>query len=330
MRGHLRESYDVHSTRLIMRAFVPAVVVGYLSIAVGLGQQPAFDVASVKTVNLASHPVFGNRGGPGTSDPGRIHLCCVGMFSLLIRAYGVEIDQIAGPAWIMENMGPNLYEIDATMPTGTTNGQFQLMMQNLLAKRFHLEMHRETRSFPGYELELAKDGPKLKESMVDGNAVVADNTPQTPKRLRDGSVILPPGPQMLTSLGRGTIRVRVQDKPIGDLVKSMGRLIAQSLGENMSDFASRKPRVIDKTGLTGKYDFTIEFSCDGCGGAGAIMATTNGAAVDPSAAAGSAGSGLPNLFTALEKQIGLKLVKTKDIPLDAIVVDHVDKVPTGN
>jgi uncharacterized protein (TIGR03435 family) len=60
------------------------------------------------------------------------------------------------------------------------------------------------------------------------------------------------------------IRVQVQDKPISDFVKNMGRLIAQSLGENMSDFASRKPRVIDKTGLAGKYNFTIEFSCEGC------------------------------------------------------------------
>jgi uncharacterized protein (TIGR03435 family) len=230
MRRHLRETYDAPSSGLITRAFVQAVVVGYLSIASGRGQQPSFDVASVKTVNLASHPVFGNRGGSGTSDPGRIHLCCVGMFSLLMRAYAAEIDQIAGPAWIMENMGPNLYEIDATMPAGTTNGQFQLMMQNLLTERFHLEMHREARSFPGYELVLAKGGPKLKESIANASAVVAENAPKTQTRFADGSVILPPGPQMLMSLGRGMIRVQGQDKPIGDFVKNMGRLIAQSFG----------------------------------------------------------------------------------------------------
>jgi uncharacterized protein (TIGR03435 family) len=60
------------------------------------------------------------------------------------------------------------------------------------------------------------------------------------------------------------------------------------------------------------------------------MATTNGGALDPSAAADSIGSGLPNIFTALERQLGLRLIKTKDIPLDAIVVDRVDKVPAGN
>ena len=73
-----------------------AAVLGSLAAVVMLAQQPIFDAASVKVVKLASHPVFGNSGGPGTSDPGRVHLCCVGMFSLVMRAYDVEVDQIRG------------------------------------------------------------------------------------------------------------------------------------------------------------------------------------------------------------------------------------------
>jgi uncharacterized protein (TIGR03435 family) len=308
---------------------VPAAVLAYLSAAVGLGQQPTFDVASVKAVNLASHPVFGNRGGPGTADPGRIHFCCVGMFSLLMRAYDIEIDQILGPSWIMENMGPNLYQVDATMPPDTTKAQFQLMMQNLLVERFRLEVHREPQNFPGYELVVAKDGAKIRESSADPNAVVADPA-QMQKRRTDGSVILPPGPQMLTSLGKGMVRVQVQQKPIGDLTKSLGRLIALSLGDSPTDFKSRKSRVIDRTGLSGTYDFTVEFSCEGCMGLGSSMASVNGAAGSPEASTDNLGSGLPNIFVAFEKQLGLKLVKIKNIPLDVIVVDHVEKVPTSN
>src|SRR5271155_1259065 len=135
-----------------MRTFLTAVLLSGFSVAISSGQGPAFEVASVKPVNLASHPVFGNRGGPGTADPGRIHFCCVGMFSLLMRAYDVELDQIIGPSWIMENMGPDLYLVDATMPADTTRAQSQLMMRNLLEERFHLEVHREKRNFPGYEL----------------------------------------------------------------------------------------------------------------------------------------------------------------------------------
>src|SRR5579863_4018667 len=194
-----------------MRMFGTAVAIGCLSIAVSSGQQPSFDVASVKSVILASHPVFGNSGGPGTADPGRIHFCCVAMFSLLMRAYDVEIDQIIGPSWIMDNMGPNLYQIDATMPAGTTKAEFRLMMRNLLVERFNLAVHHEARNFPGYELLVAANGPKLKESASDPGAAAAD-TPETPKRRADGSVILPPGPQMLTSLGRGMVRVQMQEK----------------------------------------------------------------------------------------------------------------------
>lgn len=276
--------------------------------AVSCYAQPAvFDAASVKAVNLATHPVFGNRGGPGTGDPGRIHLCCVGMYSLVMRAYDVELDQISGPGWILENMGPNLYEVDAVMPADTTKAQYQEMMRNLLAERFHMQVHRESRNFPGYDLMVTKSGPRLKESKSDA----------------DGA----PGPQMSTSLGRGMVRVKAHDKPLGDLVKSMGRLIAQSTGGDPSDFSSRKARVNDRTGLTGNYDFVLEFGCEACRGLGANLRMVGGRG-DGQAEVSE--SGIPDIFSALQKQLGLKLEKTRDIPLDVIVVDRVDKVPTGN
>jgi uncharacterized protein (TIGR03435 family) len=247
------------------------------------------------------------------------------MYSLVMRAYDVQVDQISGPSWIMDNMGPNLYQVDATMPAGTTKAQFQLMMQSMLADRFHLTVHRETRNFPGYDLVVAKDGPKLKLSKSDPNANIPDS-PQHPKSGTDGTFILPPGPQMLTSLGRGMVRVQAQEKSIGDLVRGMGSMIAQSLGADPTDFASRKARVIDKTGLTGTYDFTLEFSCEGCRGLGSNLPLPG----SDSTSASEPASGLPTIFAALEKQLGLRLEKTPGIALDVIVVDRVDKVPTEN
>src|SRR5215475_9639270 len=148
----------------MMRAFARTAFFGCMTAAITQAQQPSFDAASVKVVKLASHPQFGNSGGPGTPEPGRIHLCCVGMFSLLMRAYDVDLDQIIGPSWIMENSGPNLYQVDATMAPGTTRDKYQLMMQHLLEERFHLQVHREKRNFPGYELTVLGGGLKLKES----------------------------------------------------------------------------------------------------------------------------------------------------------------------
>src|SRR5579862_5487272 len=94
-----------------MFVFTRTAILGWLTAIALLGQEPAFDAVSVKVVKLASHPVFGNSGGPGTSDPGRVHLCCVGMFSLVMRAYDVELDQISGPSWIMDNMGPTFIRL---------------------------------------------------------------------------------------------------------------------------------------------------------------------------------------------------------------------------
>jgi uncharacterized protein (TIGR03435 family) len=294
-----------------------------LTTMMAVGQGPAFEAASVKVVKLADHPAFGSRGGPGTNDPGRIHLCCVGMFSLLMTAFDVELDRILGPSWIMENMGPNLYQVDAVLPTGTTKSQYALMMQRLLRERFHLEIHRETRSFPGYELTIDNGGAKLKESKPDAGAPVLDGQP-LPKRNADGTFKLPPGPRMMTSLGWGAIIVQLQQKPLGDFVKVMGRMINQSMGENPNDFASPKARVVDRTDLAGTYDFALRFSCELC-----QFAVVNGTAAPP-APPQPADTGEPSIFVALRKQLGLKLNKTKDVPLDVIVVDSVDKIPTAN
>ena len=197
------------------------------------------------------------------------------------------------------------------------------MMRNLLKERFHLEAHTQSRNFPGYELVVAESGPKLKASKPTPDAEAADQS-QMPKRAGDGSLILPPRPQMFTSLGRGMVIVQVQEKSLNDFVPRLGRLIAQSQGEDPNDFSSPKPRVVDKTGLTGKYDFTLRFACDAC-----QFAVANGALAGPPTSTESS-SGMPNIFEALQKQLGLKLVKIKDIPLDVIVVDHVDKIPAAN
>lgn len=307
-----------------MFRFTKTAVLASLAAMAISGQEPAFDAVSVKVVNLASHPVFGNTGGPGTTDPGRVHLCCIGMFSLIMRAYDVELDRIVGPSWIMENMGPNLYQVDATMSPGTTKERYQLMMQQLLRDRFHLAIHVEKRNFPGYALVVAEGGPKMKESKPDPNFVPADSS-SLPKRGGNGMFILPPGPQMLTSLGWGVVFVQARQKPISDLVKVMGRMINQSLGENPNDYASPKARVIDQTGLTGAYDFTLHFSCELC-----QFATTNGDSAPPPPPPADSPGGEPGIFVALQKQLGLRLVKIKGIPLDVVIVDRVDKTPTAN
>src|ERR1700685_2519425 len=97
--------------------------------------RPEFEVASVK--RLAADTAFiPSRGGPGTSDPSRI-TWNIGLGALLVRAYGIREDQLIAPEWVT-NGNEYGYTIAATVPAGTSKEQFQMMLQNLLAERFHL------------------------------------------------------------------------------------------------------------------------------------------------------------------------------------------------
>ncbi len=122
-----------------------------------------------------------------------------------------------------------------------------------------------------------------------------------------------------------------QAKPVSDLVRQLGGFVNSSTG---AKDGSPIPRIVDKTGLAGKYDFSLEFDCEGCVGLAAMMrnlpafAGRGGDAPAPQET--DPGSGLPNIFVAIEKQLGLKLVKVKDIPTDILVIENADKVPSEN
>jgi uncharacterized protein (TIGR03435 family) len=154
------------------------------------------------------------------------------------------------------------------------------MLQALLADRLKLKVHRETRQVVGYELAVTKGGPKMKEGETN-----------------------PDGPKF--PAGRSTMRLSVKNgaEEVAAQLYSM---------QQLADFLTHAPavghRVMDKTGLTGKYSFMLTFNASpGVGSADA-------AAPDDSA---------PSVFTALEEQLGLRLQRGT-VTVDAVVVDHVE------
>ena len=303
-----------------------AALAGIMAAGVAVAQQPAFDATSVKVFDRAAGPPT-----PETTDPGRIHFGGAIMLNLLMWAFEAQSDQIVGPAWISDFGGPNRYEITATMPPGTTKEQVRLMLQNLLVARFHLAVHHETRNFPGYELSVAKDGPKLKVSIPDPNEP-PEGAPQQKPTFKDGHYEFPPGPRMMVSMGIGSTKIEAHEKSISDLLVGLGPMITEALGADIMDPGPRA-RVVDKTGLTGRYDFTVQWECKGCRGLAGMnlpLLAGRGQPDSPGAASEPAGSGLPTIFVVFEKQFGLELKKVKDIPLDVVIVDHVDKLPTAN
>ncbi len=276
-----------------------------------------FEVASVKRTpppEPGARVFFGPpRGGPGTSDPGQITWTNAALMGILQTAYDVQIFQVTAPDW----MGTERYDIVAKVPAGATKAQVNVMWQNLLKDRFGMMLHHESKEFPVDELTIAKGGSKLKETS-DPNIEPLTPVGGPPKFDKNGLPEMNGSGAIVTiSLNANNPTARMVGKglPLPDIATRLANLL-------------RRP-VIDKTGLTGKYDFTLEYAPDLAGiplpppppgAAGPVSAgpADNNASVPPT-----------SIASAVEKQLGLKLTSTKG-KLDVIVVDRAEKTPTAN
>jgi uncharacterized protein (TIGR03435 family) len=269
-----------------------------------------FEVASVRAAGQKPPyaPIIAAgeiKGGPGTGDPTRMTFTWVLARVLLMKAFALPLDQVSGSDWVMGNDAR--FDISAIVPAGATKEQANEMLLNLLKERFHLAYHSEKKGFDAYALVVAKGGPKLKDAAPAIGPLPEAPQPgtvATPATLdRDGFPQLPAGRPGFQ--GRGQNWVMRETYRMATL---------QQLSSHLQ-FMLRGSRIVDKTGLTGTYDFTLECSTAGLLGRGA--------------AADIASDPAPDLFSALESQLGLKLEKSKT-QLDAIVIDHMDKTPTEN
>jgi len=275
---------------------------------------PSFEVASVKPA--APLNMNGGRGRGGRGSPGQVMFTNAPMTRLLMSAYGVKKYQISGPSW----MDTERFDIVAKLPEGAKREDGNLMLQNLLAERFKLSVHRENKDLPIYTLVAAKNGPKMNESAEvpapkDGDVAPPITTPLSQRKMGpDGFPIMPAG-------GRGDLIIQV----------APGRMRMKVTMETMAQFADflsnelDRP-VMDTTGLTKNYDFILVYAPEPGGGRGPmrIMAappSDGGTPADPDAA--------PTLLVALQEQLGLKLEQKKG-PVELLVIDHVEKTPTEN
>ena len=196
-------------------------------------------------------------GGPGTSDPGRIRYNFMSLKTLLMNAYDVKGFQISGPTWLDSER----FDIQATMPPETTKEQLRVMLQNLLAERFALKVHHETKELPMYSLVVAKSGPKMKESAPEeapkeGAEPAPLPPPPQPGQIKMGADGFPILPNIAG--GRGGIFMMMMP----NRARLMGnKQTMKDLATRLSDMLS-KP-VIDMTELTAKYDFTLTYSPEG-------------------------------------------------------------------
>ena len=273
---------------------------GAVAIAVPAQEKDAtFEVASVKP-NKSGDSNGMLRMLPG----GRVSASNMPIRPIITFAYQLaQYQLVGGPGWLTTDR----YDLVAKMegdpgpvfaPSGTAPNPMQLALRNLLEDRFKLKVHRETRDMDIYALVMAKPGgvpgPSLKPTTQDCAAAAAAAQRGAPPSSAATGV-----PFCGIQGGPGRIR--------------FGGLPASALAQAFSGPAGRM--VVERTGLTGAWDFELTYAAEGRGAPGGADA----APADPNA---------PSLFTAIQEQLGLKLESTKG-PVDVLVIDSVER-PTEN
>jgi len=268
-------------------------------------EKPQFEVASVKPAandaaafsrNPMIREMMRNGRPPGTvpmKSPGRIHLESWALLDLIAAAYRVRTNQVSGPSWLSERD----FDIEAKAPVGTPKEELNAMLQALLEERFGLQVHRDTRTLPGFALAVGKRGPKLKPA----EPPPADS-PQELTEEEKRAKTREQGQKILAAVMERMQESRANGLPLGGFsTSSWPSLTTEELAARLVRFVDGP--VVDETGLTGKYAVKIETwkNADVPGG---------------------------TIFDAVEK-LGLKLEPRK-VTVETVVVDRVSKTPTEN
>jgi uncharacterized protein (TIGR03435 family) len=280
----------------------------------------SFEVASLKpTASPGTQDRVMRRltGGPGSSDPGTFTYTNVTLKILATMAYNLKDYQVQGPEWI-DGIG---YDLIAKMPPGTTKEQAAQMMQTLLAERFKMEFHRETKPMPVFALLVGKGGPKMKE--VEAPAAIPDAPP-------DGRASL----QARAANGPG---VRMMMSPTG--IRLTGQMTMEALANALVRQLARP--VLDQTELSATYDVDITWMPDEMDRGGGRMPPGGAMPGGPGGPGGGPGgpggegarTGGPEpaltLAQALQEKLGLKLDARKS-SAEMLIIDRAEKVPVEN
>jgi uncharacterized protein (TIGR03435 family) len=202
-------------------------------------------------------------------------------------------DRLVGlPEWI----DTERYAIAGTIPDGVPVSGLPVLLTNLLKDRFRMVAHTETREMPVYNLVLARNdrrlGPSLKETSAECRAAMvallaAPQRGASPPTAPTASGACPPPGLNIGFLSQGGVEMTI-------------------LAQGLTQLVGRP--VIDRTGLTGRYDYTLKWLPEpGIG--------PPGPPVDPDA---------PSVFTAVQEQLGLKLESARG-PVEVVVIDRIEK-----
>jgi len=274
-----------------------------------LAQSPQFDVASVRPFN----PGPGQVAAGLHFDGAQVRGVGLSLRDYLATAYRFKATLISGPDWTATER----YDIQATLPEGSTRAQVPEMLQALLADRFQVKLHKEQKEFAIFALVLAKGPPKLKELPPDPNE---DKTNDEPIGMANVATIAAIGNGVSVRYARGA------SFSIGDNRIEVAKLPLWVFARNLERYSDRQ--IVDMTGLTGAYTFALDVTPEVYQAMLLRSAVIRGAKLPPEAQAILDASSPSAIGDALG-QVGLKLEQRK-APLDTIVIDSALKTPTAN
>ena len=228
-------------------------------------------------------------------ENGRLTMHNASFMDIVSWAFDMRSWNIVVPSWAVEAPEQPLYNIDAEADGPVPQAQVKLMLQRLLAERFQFAAHHEMREGVHQALRVAKGGPKLKEAA----AVDTGHVPSTITG-RNGAVVA--ASQMS--------QIRVRNDQANSRIICTGASIADFLTRL---YVSYGGLIYDQTGLSGRYDFTLDY----------------GKYIEGSDSDHRLNVLLQAVFDAVRAELGLEVVEAK-MPVDALVVDHAEKIPTGN
>jgi uncharacterized protein (TIGR03435 family) len=277
--------------------------------------EPKFEVASVKLSNPNAPGPLGQVPLILPQGPGRISATNVPLRLLIRMSYQLQDFQIVGgPSWQTSQK----FDIVAKAEDGSasTTQQLMPMLKALLADRFKLKTHMETRELPTSTLVIARSdgklGPNLTPSTVDCSNAQAEQQKRAEAILKGGPAALanalpkpgdPATCRIVPSGGPEGFGLRGSGQPLSILVA----LLTQATGKSVQD----------KTGLTGLYDFDLKFDPE------VLVRMASQLGVNMPAGAALPPSDSPSLLTALREQLGLKLDSDKG-PVEVLVIDSAE------
>jgi uncharacterized protein (TIGR03435 family) len=308
-----------------------SAIVFFFTLPSLLGQTPAapiaFEVATIKPSDpITPAAIASGKMTVGMHvDASRASFGFLSIADLIPIAFKVKPYQVSGPDW----MRSQRFDIVGKLPDGSTKEQVPEMLQVLLAERFQLKVHRENREQPIYALIVAIDGHKLKDAIAEQEKP-ADGPGAVTFGAGENQVRVNPGRGGATVVTSQTGTTRVMPGPDGQMRMEMSKVNMAAFAEMLTPLLDRP--VVDMTDLKGDYQVALDLSMDvllnvaRSAGIGIPAAGARGGVPGQPVAASDPTGG--SIFTSVQ-QLGLRL-ESRRAPVEVVVVDHVEKMPTEN